>query len=478
MISDERERFDIRSFIGKSEGSLSLMSSGLPRLIWETRRTLKRRPAAIADRQCARLARMVAFARGNSPYYAELYRELPAHVADPRLLPVTSKTKLMARFDDWATDRAVTLDEAGAFVEDARLIGEPFLGRYTAVTTSGTTGTPGIFLYDAGAMGVVGALAFRMLSEWLDAGDVMRLIAGGGRMSMVMAQGGHFASAVAAKRLQKSGRWRAKRTQVLSVHRPLADIVAELNRFQPAIVAPYASLAALLADEQEAGRLRIHPVLMALSAEGLPLQGYGRIAQVFRTKVGNSYAASECPFLSYGCREGWLHVNADWAILEPVDTDYRPTPPGEYSHTILLTNLANRVLPILRYDLGDSVMQRPEPCPCGNPLPAIRVQGRAADAVTFVTKGGVQVTIPPLAFETIAHRPGVDLFQIVQDAPERLLVRFRTAAGVQAAHIWPPMRADLERLLTERDLGHIAVDRATEPPEQSAGGKYRRVVRL
>ena len=74
----------IEGLIGKSEGSRSLMGAGLPRLIWETRRTLKRRTAAIADRQCARLARMVAFARANSPYYAELYRELPAHVADPR----------------------------------------------------------------------------------------------------------------------------------------------------------------------------------------------------------------------------------------------------------------------------------------------------------------------------------------------------------------------------------------------------------
>ena len=42
-------------------------------------------------------------------------------------------------------------------------------------------------------------------------------------------------------------------------------------------------------------------------------------------------------------------------ILEPVDRDYRPTPPGELSHTVLLTNLANAVQPIIRYDLGDSV---------------------------------------------------------------------------------------------------------------------------
>lgn len=69
------------------------------------------------------------------------------------------------------------------------------------------------------------------------------------------------------------------------------------------------------------------------------------------------------------CDHGWMHVNADWVVLEPVDADYRRVRPGEQSHTLLLTNLANCVQPILRYDLGDTIVVRPERCPCGNPLP-------------------------------------------------------------------------------------------------------------
>ena len=59
---------------------------------------------------------------------------------------------------------------------------------------------------------------------------------------------------------------------------------------------------------------------------------------------------------------GSMHLNADWVILEPVDRAYRPVPPGVMSHTVLLTNLANRVQPIIRYDLGDSVVIEPDPC--------------------------------------------------------------------------------------------------------------------
>lgn len=105
----------------------------------------------------------------------------------------------------------------------------------------------------------------------------------------------------------------------LSVHDPVPELVAALNDLQPMLMAPYASIASLLATEQEQGRLHIRPVLLALAAEGLVPEEYGRIARAFNAKVANSYASTEVPFLSFSCRQGWLHINTDWATLEPVD---------------------------------------------------------------------------------------------------------------------------------------------------------------
>lgn len=85
------------------------------------------------------------FARANSPYYRELYQSLPVQVTDPKQLPVTNKQTLMARFDDWATDRRVTIAKARAFVNNPSLVGERLLGIYTLVTTSGTTGPEASF---------------------------------------------------------------------------------------------------------------------------------------------------------------------------------------------------------------------------------------------------------------------------------------------------------------------------------------------
>ncbi|MBN8626649.1 MAG: phenylacetate--CoA ligase family protein, partial [Planctomycetes bacterium] len=285
---------------------------------------------------------------------------------------------------------------------------------------------------------------------------------------------GHYASTVAAARLRKS---RGKRLQVLSSDTPIHELVNRLNEFQPALLAPYASIASLLATEQDSGRLHIAPVLMALSAEGLAPSEYDRIAAAFDTTVGNSYAATECPFLSYGCPERWLHVNADWVAFEPVDADYRPTPRGEPSHTVLISNLANRIQPILRYDLGDGIVVRPDPCPCGNPLPAIRVQGRAGDVLRLTAADGRRVAIPPLALD-LDDVPGVELFQIAQTSVTALEVRLSLSPGADQNATWRTMRSRLATVLTGYGLAEVTIALADGPPQMTKGGKHRAVIPL
>lgn len=450
------------------------MNEGLLQLVRDTRHAIRQGAAAVDERQHTRFAALVAYARTHSPYYRDLYKGVPSQVEDWRSLPTTNKEALMARFDEWATDRDVTLEKARAFAANPELIGERFLDKHILVTTSGTTGTPGIFVIDDRTLRVTNALMLRMVQAWTGVADVLKIVAGGRRLAMVADLGHHSATSVAAARLLKSPS-RRKRIKLLSVRTPLPELVAELNAFGPALLAPYASMAKLLASEQAAGRLQINPVLIALAAEGLPLNEYDRIAHAFDAKVGNSYAATECMFLSYGCSEKWLHVNADWVMLEPVDADHQPVAPGTQSHTVLISNLANSLQPILRYDLGDSVLQRPDPCPCGNPLPAIRVQGRSADALSFAKPDGALVSIAPLAFE-VDHIPGVEQFQIVQTTPTDLRVRLRRAPDADPDLVWQAVHEDISRVLTQHGLESVSVARADELPEQSTGGKFRTVI--
>ncbi|MET7460143.1 hypothetical protein [Nonomuraea sp. NPDC005501] len=443
----------------------------------DARRVMRDGPGEIARRQRDRLARMVAHARARSPYYRALYQDLPEHVDDPALLPVTGKKTLMAAFDDWVTDREVTLERVEAFVADPGLVGQRFQGRYLVATTSGTSGLRGLFVMDDRDLAVRTALGVRV--GGLSARDVVRTLARAGRTAVVTAPGGHFSTVAATVRFGLDRPWLGRMMRIFSIDQPMAGLVDELNRYDPASIAGFTGMLTLLAGEQEAGRLHVRPAIVIPGGETLTPGARERIATAFQAKVRAAYASTECGFLSSGCAHGWYHVNSDWAVLEPVDADHRPVPPGVQSHTVLVSNLANRVQPILRYDLGDSVLLRPDPCPCGSPLPAIRVQGRAADLLTFPTERGEHVSLSPMLFGALLDRiPGVGQFQILQTADTTLRVRLRSGDAADTDRVWETVRDEITRLLTEHKAGDITLERAGEPPQRSPGAKFRRIIPL
>jgi hypothetical protein len=57
---------------------------------------------------------------------------------------------------------------------------------------------------------------------------------------------------------------------------------------------------------------------------------------------------------------------------------------GERSAGVLLTNLANPLLPLLRYEISDEVTLLDGPCPCGSTLRRVDdVQGRAEEGFRY-----------------------------------------------------------------------------------------------
>lgn len=443
----------------------------------EARAAARGGPEGIARAQRAHLAEQVAFARANSPYYRELYAGLPDRVEDPTLLPVTDKKRLMARFDDWCTDPEVTREKVEAFVADPDLVGHRFLGKYLVATSSGTSGLRGLYVLDERTMAVETALGSRA-GSLLGVREIFRTLTRGGRTAVVTAPGGHFYTVAGTARFQLDHPRLGRRMRVFSISLPLPELVEQLNEFNPAVLSGFLGMLTVLAGEQEAGRLRIRPAMIIPGGETLTVELRERLANAFQGKVRAAYASTECSF-GFGCEHGWYHINADWALLEPVDADYRPVPPGELSHTVLISNLANQVQPYLRYDLGDSILVRPDPCPCGNTLPAVQVQGRAVDMLTFPTRNGEYVSLSPMHFGTLLDKvPGVGQFQVVQTEPSTLRVRLRVTDGAELDHVRRTVRDEIGRLLTDHKADHIAVELADELPRQTTGGKFRRVIPL
>jgi phenylacetate-coenzyme A ligase PaaK-like adenylate-forming protein len=240
-------------------------------------------------------------------------------------------------------------------------------------------------------------------------------------------------------------------------------------------VGSYPSALAVLAGEQAAGRLRIAPALLLSGAERLSTALGKRISASFQCSIRDTYAASEFMGIAFDCRCGRLHVNADWLILEPVDAAGEPVAPGETSHTTLLTNLANRVQPLIRYDLGDSVTVFPGPCPCGSPLPAIRPEGRRDETLWIeLANGVIRPLIPLVLATTVEEAPGILRYQVLQAGPRRLRLRLEEAPGHDRARVCDDVLGRLRAYLSSQDPGAVEVEVSGERPRSdTAGGKMR-----
>jgi phenylacetate-coenzyme A ligase PaaK-like adenylate-forming protein len=432
----------------------------------------------IAARQQERLNELVAFARANSPFYAEKYRGLPETITDARQLPPVTKVELMEHFDDVVTDPSVRKAAVSKYIADLGNIGKPYLGKYMVWTTSGTTGTPGIFLEDKNWDAVITAVnVLRMGGEWYTM-DVLRgMMKAGGNSASVFANNGHFLGVTMLERQRSSNRSRAKRIRLIPVTLPIHEIVRQLNEFQPAMFAGYASALGLLAQEQLEGRLHIHPSIVISSAEPLSPENRALIQDAFGVPPRNNYGCSEGGVMGYECKHQRMHINADWIVFEPVDADHNPVPAGQLSDRTLITNLANRVMPIIRYELGDRVTLSPEKCTCGITLPVVSVEGRTDEILRFRAPDGQSIPVLPLAlWSVLKETPGVLRFQAIQTGPEDLKIRLESKQSETHEVVWSRVYVNARDYLSKQGLDNVRIVRAAEPPMRDPkSGKFRNV---
>jgi phenylacetate-CoA ligase len=429
--------------------------------------------SALEQQVSRRLDALVRFARCASPLYRELYAAL-APQPTPALidLPVVNKALLMQRFDEAVTDPRLHHTELTAFCHATEQVGQAYLGRYAVWTSSGTSGEPGCFVHDRDALAVYEALEllrFHGLSSPL---DWTTPLFGGERYAMVAATGGHFAGIATVERLRRSYPWLAPQLRSFSLLQPLPALLRELQDYQPTLLATYPTAAEMLAAAQEAGHLHLPLRELWTGGECLPAGVRARLTRAFGCRVRNSYGASEFLSIAADCERGTLHANTDWVCLEPVDAHHRPVPPGSASHSVLLTNLANRVQPLIRYDLGDSVTLHSAPCACGSALPALTVEGRHDDVLSLGRAPGVTL-LPLVATTVLEEQAGVHDFQLVQTGRSALRLSLGRADSRRAARA----RAALAAYLRTQGAAQVRIELADASPARSRGsGKLRRVV--
>jgi phenylacetate-CoA ligase len=235
---------------------------------------------------------------------------------------------------------------------------------------------------------------------------------------------------------------------------------------RPRIIQAYARAVVLLARFFKARGLTPHrPHSLITSAEVLEDEDQRLVEEVFGCPVFNRYGCREVSVIASECpAHDGMHVMAEGLYLE-IETPRGPASPGQMG-SILVTDLLNHAMPLIRYRIGDLGEWAEGPCRCGRHLPRLRrVAGRVTDFL--VGCSGQLVSGVFLATYVVAHRPSLGQVQICQDHPGAVVYRVRPGRDYHRT-------ADLEYLqrLTRQYLGaaaRVEVELVEALPAEASG---------
>ena len=413
--------------------------------------------------QKKRLNKLVRYARENSPYYRKLFESIGEEykLSD---LPVTTKPHMMSRFDEVVTDRNVTMKKIDDFTRDIDNVGRMIDGKYLIFKTSGSTGNPAVVLYDKQNIDVSSAIAaFRTFARHEDYKAFMK---NGKKTAGVFANYGFYLACGMSRYLQL--KMPGKQTKItVDVNSPEEEIIKQLNDFQPAMLSGYPANLSLLADYKE---LNIHPDVVITGGEMLTDEIRIKLKNKFGCYVQTHYSCTEAGEIACECSEGHLHINEDWVIVEPVDSEYNPVGFGQMSDKVLITNLSNYIQPFIRYELTDRVIVHDEPCKCGKATRWIEIEGRTDDILSF--KNDVKIA-PMSLYKVLEEVKGVRRFQLIQKALDKVELRL---VCDDKDYAFNEAKRDLDEFFVSKGLSDIEILLSDEAPmANKVSGKFKHI---
>ena len=430
---------------------------------WEFWRNQKLSRPALQALQLRKFRRLAAFLKERSPYYADIIRARSIDVATctPQDFPVLAKSDLMAHFDRIVTDRRVTKQAIADFLERSKDPTELFLGEFTVLHTSGSSGEVGMFVFSpqdwARGMAQVGRL------QKLPMPGKRR------RIASYHATDGHYGS-VSWLNILRTGSGKGYfDLLLLEINSPLPQVVEQLNAFQPEWLAGYVTGTKMLAERQREGALKISPREVAVGGEVLSDRDRAQIEQAFGCPVTNVYGCSEHHALASSLPgASTLHLWEDDLVFELHD-----------DHT-LVTNLYNFTLPLVRYRMSDVLVPLKQPRSAWPYMEVEGVVGRIENSPKFINRDGVEDFISPHTINEI-FVPGVRRFQmqLTGKASFRFMVCLDTPVGPDAeAAALAGLRTRLGEILGQKKMDNVAFEIAfvDDLPIDAKTRKFRLIV--
>ena len=405
---------------------------------------------ALQALQARRLRALLQHAGQHVPHYRDLFQQLrfdPAAVtssADLQCLPLLTKADIRAHTDAFKSQQARGL---------ARF------------NTGGSSGEPLIFFIGKERVSHDVAAKWRATRWWgVDIGDPEIVVWG---------------SPIELGSQDRIRAWRDKvlRTELLPAFEmspaKLDAMVATIQQRRPRMLFGYPSALSHIARHAQAAGQRMDDLgirVAFVTSERLYDEQRSAIEKVFGCPVANGYGGRDAGFIAHQCPAGGMHITAEDIVVEIVGADGRVLPVGQAGE-IVVTHLATRDFPFIRYRTGDMAVLDDQPCTCGRGLPLIKeIQGRSTDFV--VAADGTVMHGLALVY-ILRDLPGVQGFKIVQHS----LLRTEVQVVPENGTLLPVTSQKIVDGLRARLGAGVAVDVCQVlaiAPEKS--GKFRYVV--
>jgi phenylacetate-coenzyme A ligase PaaK-like adenylate-forming protein len=441
----------------------SFTPEAVARLSWSRER--------VHHEQVRGLRRVLAHAQRHSSFHAARLGHVDAEtfqLEDLVALPSMTKDDVMDAWDQVVTDRELHLEDVTAHL-DKLLSGEKtdayLPGKYYAAATGGFSGKRGIFLWDWETFVVTANIAYRM-----EARHDLREPPTGPRRTAVICAGSYVH---ASRFLFPTMLDPEREAQVFPAGRSIPELVAGLNEYQPDRLVGYASIIQALCAEALDGRLRIRPRRISTNSEPLLDEARAAALEAWGINIHNSWGSVEIGLAaSEGESFDGMILAEDFLIFEAVDVDNRPVADLARAEKVLVTKLYGTVMPLIRYELTDSlILAEPNP-----EVPGCRrireIKGRS-DA-WFVYPGNIR--IHPMSFRGILGQDRhVSEYQVQQT-----LSGARVLAIVHGSFSAGPLEKALVEALAEAGLqgAIVTVQPVAELPRHPETNKLKRFVAL
>lgn len=243
---------------------------------------------------------------------------------------------------------------------------------------------------------------------------------------------------------------------------------AVLRRYRPRHLVAYAQSAVLFAKFcTQHGFDDIRFESMTVTAEMMLPGQRSLLEEAFHGKVFNRYGCREVSVIASECEyHTGLHLNADALLVEVEPGSDLPFGMGR----VLVTDLLNRSMPLIRYEIGDLASLHPQAlCPCGRSLPLLgHIEGRSTDFLELTNRRFVS---GPSLTLVIADMRDVRQVQFIQTDPRHVTLKVVAGSGY-GSHTEEELRRRLIPYLEEQlELSIVTADHIASEPS----GKYRYV---